>query len=73
MAARPEFYRELAQRVAAKREAEGIVNTSSELSRERLWILPEIGDLAVASIKAEHIDGIYENARERGKSRTRLH
>jgi len=68
----PETYEELANRVCKQRKLEGIVDTQSEKGRERLWILPEIGHLPVASVKAEHIIGIYENARQKGRSRAHL-
>ncbi len=68
----PETYAELAARVALKRQADRISDVDSEEGRERLWILPEIGQLAVERIKASHIQAIYENARQQGKSLSHL-
>ncbi len=68
----PETYAELADRVGKRRKVEGIADIESEHGRERLWIIPEIGHLAVASIKGEHIAGVYERARAGGKSLSHL-
>ncbi len=67
-AARAETYAELAARVTARRRQEGVADCRKEDSREGLWILPEIGHLPIASVRPEHIAGIYERARVRGRS-----
>jgi len=66
--ARPESYSELAVRVALKRREEGIADCRTKKFREGLWVLPEIGTLAVNQVRPEHIAGIYENARAKGRS-----
>lgn len=71
-AAKPETYAELAARVHASRVAEGIADTARELSRERDWIIAEIGHLAVPEVKPAHIKPIYERARDAGKSQSHL-
>jgi integrase len=68
----PETYAELAERVAQLRRAEGIADVDSEDGRERLWVIPEIGRLPVAGIKATHISAIYERAKTEGKSLAHL-
>jgi integrase len=67
-AARPETYVELAKRVAANRRLEGIADCRTEESRESVWVIPVIGELPVASVRPEHIAGIYETARAKGRS-----
>jgi integrase len=71
-AARAETYAELAERVAASRTAEGIVDAHSESTRERLWILPEIGHLPLAEVTPEHIAGVYDTVRAAGRSQSSL-
>ncbi len=64
----PETYAELADRVAKSRRQEGLKDCSTEESRERVWVIPEMGPLPVASIRPEHIGSIYEKARAKGRS-----
>lgn len=71
-ASRAETYAELAERVAASRNLEGIADAHSESTRERLWILLEIGHLSLASVLPEHIAGIYETVRAAGRSQSSL-
>lgn len=63
-----ETYAQLARRVADRRQSQ-ITDWKNEESRERLWVLPHIGALAVAQVKPHHISAIYENARQRPQSR----
>lgn len=58
VAARAETYAELAVRVAARRRSEGIADFRTEQSRETVWVIPEIGQLAVSNVRPEHIAGI---------------
>ena len=68
LAARAETYAELSKRIAEQRRAEGLAGCRSEESTESVWVIPEVGHLAIGSIRPEHIAGIYENARKSGKS-----
>lgn len=68
VATAPETYAELADRVAKSRRQEGLKDCSTEESRERVWVIPEIGPLPVASVRPEHIGSIYESARAKGRS-----
>jgi len=72
IAARPETYAELADRVAATRTKEGVADVAAEVTREKLWILPEIGQMALVAITPEHIAAIYEGARAAGRSQSTL-
>ena len=67
-AARPETYSELSVRISARRRAEGIADFRTEQSRETVWVIPEIGHLAVRDVRPEHIASIFENARAKGRS-----
>ncbi len=68
--ANPETYAELAQRVAAQRRMEGIADAVNEEQRERDWVLPELGPLAVRDITPANIAGVYETARAEGRSQS---
>ncbi len=75
VAATVETYAELAKRVNESRYApEDIAGDARpERYRERLWILPEIGNLPITAIKPIDIRGIYDNAKAKGKSRSHEH
>lgn len=75
VAAAPETYAELAKRVAEGRRKSDvpIADCGSEESREKLWIIREIGHMVVQSIRPLDIAEIYENAKAKGMSRSQIH
>jgi integrase len=72
LATRGETYAELAARVTLRRASNGVIDVDAEDSREKNWILKEIGPLEVTRIRAEHILSIYDNARTADKSLSTL-
>ena len=68
LAAHEETYAELSKRVGASRRLEGLADCRTEESRESVWVTPEIGHLVIGAVRPEHIAGIYENARAKGRS-----
>ena len=71
-AQRPETFEEAARRVIDEQKAAGMSTWKDRLHRLTEWAFPVIGKMLPGAVKAAHVTGILEDARDAGKARNTI-